>query len=136
MVDSHLPITKTDPGEKKVIELAPRTPLPTSRPPRIYENPAFFSARENPYQKVKLQQPQHGEGMMELLPSSFVQEFHQQLPEVPSTIDTTPKLANSWWKALSKWLPAKKIKLPDDTNPVIIWDEKYGVWVDTSANKV
>ncbi|EFX61351.1 hypothetical protein DAPPUDRAFT_273988, partial [Daphnia pulex] len=33
MVDSHLPITKTDPGEKKVIELAPRTPLPTSRPP-------------------------------------------------------------------------------------------------------
>ncbi|EFX86040.1 hypothetical protein DAPPUDRAFT_313458 [Daphnia pulex] len=135
MVDSHLPITKTDPGEKKVIELAPRTPLPTSRPPRIYENPAFFSARDNPYQKVKLQQPQHGEGMMELLPSSFVQEFHQQLPEVPSTIDTTPKLANSWWKALSKWLPAKKMKLPDDTNPVIIWDEQNGVWVDTSANK-
>jgi hypothetical protein len=131
LVDSHLPITKADPVENKVIKLAPRTPVPKSRPPRTWESPAYFSARENPYRRVKLQQPQHGK--MELLPASFYQEIHQQFP-VPSTIDTTPKLANNWWKTISKWLPAKKMKLPDDTNPTIIWDEKNGVWVDTSTN--
>jgi hypothetical protein len=131
--DNHLPITEADPFEKNVIELAPRTPLPNSHPPTKWENPAFFSARENPYQRVKLQQPQYGK--MELLPSSFFQEIHQQLPVPFSTIDTTPKLANdNWWKTISKWLPAKKMKLPDDTTNPIIWDEKYGVWVDTSTN--
>ncbi len=55
-------------------------------------------------------------------------EIQKSKPKMP------PNNNETWWETISKWLPAKKMILPDDTNPTIIWDEKYGVWVDTSTN--
>jgi hypothetical protein len=197
-----------NPCENKVIESAPRTPLPNSRPPTKWENPTFCNSTNNynPYRMVKYQQPgpsipaltppyvhpnfkplwppaiwnPYGKGIPRNIPPAWndppvlndnltyqtkeipdQQTAAQNVPEernLPSSYDycmnsssqkspkqpipiknqskskMPPNTHETWWKTISKWLPANKVKLPDDTNPVIIWDGKNGVWVDTSTN--
>ncbi len=193
-----------------MIESAPRTPLPNSRPPTKWENPTFSNSTNNyinPYRMVKYQQqpgpsipaltppyvhPEfkplwppaiwnpYGKGIPRNIPPAWVnppvlngdltyqtkeipdqQTAAQNVPEernlpssnyycmnsssqkfpkqpIPIKTQSKPKIPpnnnETWWKTISKWLPANTMKLPDDTNPVIIWDEKNGVWVDTSTN--
>jgi hypothetical protein len=132
LVDNHFPITKADLCERRVIEPAPRTPEPESRPPRIWENPAF--SNDDPSQTKEILEQEKKQNVPEERKSQPPASYCKN----PIKCQPKPKLLainnDNWWKTLSKWLPAKKMHLPDDTNPVIIWDQENGMWVDTSRH--
>jgi hypothetical protein len=60
-------------------------------------------------------------------------------PPVKSTKQVVPKSppVKGWWSQfIDHFKSAPQMCLPDDTNPVIIWSEEKGMWVDTTSEIV
>jgi hypothetical protein len=133
-VKPHQPAT-WNPHGKGILEYLPpaweKTSVSNDDPYQIKEIPDQETA-QNVLEERKLTPP----------PSYYwINSSSQKSPlPIPLPIESKPKLPpinnDTWWKKLSKWLPARQMPrqmhLPDDTNPVIIWDTQNGIWKDTS----